>query len=99
MKEASVSIKTYTFTWLSLLALTLITTLIGFVDLGVFTMVIAVGIAALKAATIAAIFMHALLEAKLVKVVIAGGMVWFLIMVTLTMSDYVTRGWVPFPGK
>jgi cytochrome c oxidase subunit IV len=99
MKEASVSIKTYTFTWLSLLALTLITTLIGFVDLGVFTMVIAVGIAALKAAIIAAIFMHALLEAKLVKVVIAGGMVWFLIMVTLTMSDYVTRGWVPFPGK
>jgi cytochrome c oxidase subunit IV len=99
MKVASVSIKTYTFTWLSLLALTLITTLIGFVDLGVFTMVIAVGIAALKAAIIAAIFMHALLEAKLVKVVIAGGMVWFLIMVTLTMSDYVTRGWVPFPGK
>jgi cytochrome c oxidase subunit 4 len=99
MKVASVSIKTYTFTWLSLLALTLITTLIGFVDLGVFTMVIAVGIALLKAAIIAAIFMHALLEAKLVKVVIAGGVVWFLIMVTLTMSDYVTRGWVPFSGK
>jgi cytochrome c oxidase subunit IV len=99
MKEASVSIKTYTFTWLSLLALTLITTLIGFVDLGVFTMVIAVGIAALKAAIIAAIFMHALLEASLVKVVIGGGLVWFLILITLTMTDYVTRGWLPYPGK
>lgn len=99
MKEASVSIKTYTFTWLSLLVLTLITTLIGFVDLGVFTMIIAVAIATLKAAIIAAIFMHALLEAKLVKVVIAGGVLWFLILVTLTMSDYVTRGWDPFPGK
>jgi cytochrome c oxidase subunit IV len=99
MKEASVSIKTYTFTWLSLLALTLITTMIGFVDLGTFTMVIAVAIAALKAGIIAAIFMHALLEAKLVKVVIAGGVVWFLILVTLTMSDYVTRGWIPFTTK
>jgi cytochrome c oxidase subunit IV len=99
MKEATVSIKTYTLTWLSLLALTLITTLIGFVDLGAFTMVIAVAIAAIKAAIIAAIFMHALLEAKLVKVVIAGGIGWFLILVTLTMTDYVTRGWLPFPGK
>jgi cytochrome c oxidase subunit 4 len=99
MKEASVSIKAYTFTWLSLLALTLVTSLIGFVDLGVFTMVVAVAIAALKAAIIAAIFMHALLEAKLVKVVIAGGLVWFLILVTLTMSDYVTRGWIPFTNR
>lgn len=99
MKQATVSIKTYTFTWLSLLVLTLITTLVGFVDLGVFTMIIAVGIATLKAAIIAAIFMHALLEAKLVKVVIAGGVVWFLILVTLTMSDYITRGWIPFTTK
>jgi len=96
MKEPSVSIKTYTFTWLSLLALTLITTLLGFVDLGVFNMVLAVAIATMKAAIIAAIFMHALFEAKLVKVVIAGGMVWFLILVTLTMSDYITRGWLPY---
>ena len=99
MKEASVSIKAYTLTWLSLLALTLITSVIGFVDLGVFTMIIAVAIAALKAIIIAAIFMHALLEAKLVKVVIAGGIVWFLILVTLTMSDYVTRGWMPYTNK
>ena len=99
MTGPSVSIRTYTFTWLSLLVLTLITTLIGFVDLGVFTMIIAVGIATLKAAIIAAIFMHALFEAKLVRVVIAGGVVWFLILVTLTMGDYITRGWVPFPGK
>jgi cytochrome c oxidase subunit 4 len=99
MTAPSVSRRTYTLTWLGLLALTLITTLIGLVDLGVFTMIIAIAIAALKASLIASIFMHALFEAKLVRVVIAGGILWFLIMVTLTLGDYLTRGWIPFPGK
>ena len=44
--------------------LTLVTTLIGFVNLGVFTMVIAIAIAALKASLIATFFMHALYENK-----------------------------------
>jgi cytochrome c oxidase subunit IV len=35
----------------------------------------------------------------LVRVVTAGGIVWFLIMATLTLTDYMTRGWLPFPGK
>jgi hypothetical protein len=28
-----------------------------------------------------------------------GGVLWFLIMITLTLGDYLTRGWMPFPGK
>ncbi len=95
----TVSRRTYTFTWLGLLALTLLTTLLGFVDMGPFSMVAAVGIAAIKAALIAAFFMHALFEAKLVRVVIAGGVLWFLILTSLTLGDYITRGWLPFPGK
>lgn len=95
----TVSRKTYALTWLTLLALTLITTLIGFLNLGPFSMVLAVTIAAMKAALIAAFFMHALFEAKLVRVVIAAGVVWFLIMVSLTLGDYFTRGWLPYPGK
>ena len=65
------------------------------VDLGPFMMIIAVGIATLKASLIAALFIHALFEAKLVKVIIAGSVVWFLIMVTLTLVDYAARGWTP----
>lgn len=95
----TVSRKTYALTWVSLLALTLITTLIGFLNLGPFSMVLAVTIAAMKAVLIAAFFMHALFEAKLVRVVIAAGVVWFLIMVSLTLGDYFTRGWLPYPGK
>jgi len=100
MKKPVVSIKTYTLTFLSLLALALATTLIGFVNLGPFSMVIAVTIAAAKATLIASFFMHALYESKVVRVILSGGIIWFLIMVTLTLGDYMTRGWVlPLGGK
>ena len=46
-----------------------------------------------------AIFMHALYETKLVRVIMAGGVIWFLIMISLTLGDYLTRGWMPYPGK
>ncbi len=100
MKQPTVSRRTYTFTFLSLLAFALATTLIGFLNLGPFSMVIALTIAAAKAILIAAFFMHALYESKVVRVAIAGGVIWFLIMVSLTLGDYMTRGWVsPLGGK
>lgn len=99
MKQPIVSRKTYAFTWLALLALALTTTLIGFINLGPFNMIIAITIATAKACLIASFFMHALYENKVVRVVLAGGVLWFLIMVSLTLGDYMTRGWLPFPGK
>jgi cytochrome c oxidase subunit IV len=94
MKQPAVSIRTYTFTFVALLALALATTLIGFLDLGPFSMVIAVTIATAKAVLIAAFFMHALYGSKVIRVILAGGVIWFLIMVSMTLGDYITRGWV-----
>jgi cytochrome c oxidase subunit 4 len=99
MKAPTVSRKQYAFTWVALLVLALITTLIGMLDLGPFNMVIAITIATIKASLIAAFFMHALYESKVVRVIIAGGVIWFLIMVSLTLGDYMTRGWLAWPGK
>jgi cytochrome c oxidase subunit IV len=99
MSQPTVSVKTYTFTWLGLLGLTLLTSLLGLLDLGRFNLVAAILIAAVKASLIAFIFMHAFYESKLVRVVLAGGIVWFLILISLTLGDYITRGWLPFPGK
>jgi cytochrome c oxidase subunit IV len=99
MSQPTVSIKTYTFTWLALLGLTLLTSLIGLVDLGVFNLITAILIAGIKASLIAFFFMHAFYESKLVRVVLAGGIVWFLILISLTLADYLTRGLLPFPGK
>lgn len=99
MKQPVVSRKTYTLTWLALLGLALATTLIGFLNLGPFNMILAIAIATAKAALIASFFMHALYESKVVRIILAGGVLWFVIMVTLTLGDYVSRGWLPFPGK
>ncbi len=56
-------------------------------------------IAALKASLIASFVMHALYETKLVRVIMASGVIWFLILISLTLGDYLTRGWMPYPGK
>jgi cytochrome c oxidase subunit IV len=93
------SVKAYVLTWAALLALAALTTLVGLLNLGPLTMVIAIAIATAKAVIIAAVFMNGLFEGKLVKVAIAASVLWFLIMVILTGNDYFTRGWVPFPGK
>jgi cytochrome c oxidase subunit 4 len=99
MKPPPVSVKKYAAVFGLLLLLALTTTLIGFLDLGPFNMIIAITIAAAKASLIAAFFMQALYEGKMVRIILSGGVVWFLIMLTLTLGDYMTRGWLPFPGK
>ena len=99
MSQSTVSVRTYAFTLIALLALTLLTSLLALVDLGKFSFIAGVAIAAVKASLIASFFMHALYETKLVRVIMAGGVIWFLIMISLTLGDYLTRGWMPFPGK
>lgn len=91
--------KSLVFTWLGLLALTLVNTLIAFVNLGVWSAVIAVALTVIMAALIVSFWMHALYESKVVWIVIAGAVIWFLILITGTLDDYITRSWLPFPGK
>ena len=99
MKSEYNSVRPSVLTWLGLVLLTLATSLIGLLNLGELTPVIAVSFAVIQAALICTFLMHAKEESALVRVVIAGGVIWFLILVTLTMTDYVTRGWLLPSGK
>lgn len=99
MSQPRVSAPVYIFTWLGLLGLTLLTSLLALLNFGSMSMIIGLLIAAVKALLIAGFFMHVFYETKLVRVVVAGGIMWLLILFTLTLCDYVTRGWLPFPGK
>jgi len=94
MPAPTITAKSYVLTYVALLALVLITVLVGFLNLGWGSMFVAVTIATIKATLVAAVFMHALVEKKLVWIVIAGALIWFLILMTLTLGDYITRGWV-----
>jgi cytochrome c oxidase subunit 4 len=98
MNAHLVSLKAYVLTWLALLGLTVLTILIGFANLGQFSILIAVALAAVQAGLIAAFYMHALFGPPLVRVIVATGIVWF-VFLAQTLGDYMTRGWVPFPGK
>ncbi|HWF48394.1 MAG TPA: hypothetical protein VG168_15410 [Bryobacteraceae bacterium] len=99
MSEPALSRKTYVFVWLALLGLTLLNTLIAFVNLGTWNTVIAIGIATIMACLIAGFLMHALYESMVIRIILAAAVIWFLFLLSLAVGDYATRGWLPFPGK
>ena len=99
MHEHVDSIKTYTLVFLSLLALTLATTVVAAVDLGPFNVVMALFIAVVKMMLVALFFMHLRHSTVLTKVVVGGGMLWLGILLVFSLADFLTRGWLPVPGK
>jgi cytochrome c oxidase subunit 4 len=74
---------------------TALTVLVAFFDLGPMNNVLMLGIAITKALLVVLFFMHVRWSTRLTWVVVASGFFWLLIMFGLTMSDYLTRGWVP----
>jgi cytochrome c oxidase subunit 4 len=99
MTEHIDSIRTYALVLLALLALTAATTLVAFVDLGAFSVVVALGIAVCKMLLVALFFMHVRHSTKLTKLVVLGGLLWLAILLMLTLTDFTTRGWIGVPGR
>ena len=99
MNEPSLSAKSLFLAYAALLALLLANILIAFLNLGWFSMFLALGIAAAQASVLALFLMFGLFEKSIVRVIMGGALLWFLILVTLTMTDYITRNWVPIAGK
>jgi cytochrome c oxidase subunit 4 len=99
MTEHVDSIRTYALVLLALLALTAVTTLVAFVDLGAFSVVVALAIAVCKMLLVALFFMHVRHSTKLTKLVVLGGLLWLAILLMLTLTDFTTRGWVGVPGR
>ena len=89
-----VSPKIYYAIFGSLIVLTLVTIGVAFIDLKFMNTVVALTIAVIKATLVVLFFMHVKYSTRLTWVVAASGVVWLLIMVALTMSDYLSRGWV-----
>jgi cytochrome c oxidase subunit IV len=93
------SVKTYALVWITLLALTALTTGVAQIDLGHFSVVVALVIAVVKTLLVALFFMHVRHSTKLTKLVVVGGLLWLLLLISLTMADVVSRGWIGVPGK
>jgi cytochrome c oxidase subunit 4 len=94
------SAKTYTLVFLALLALTVITTAVAYVDLGPLSVVVALTIAVIKMLLVALFFMHLRHSTKLTHIVVGGGLLWLAILIGLSMSDFLSRDWLNgFLGK
>jgi cytochrome c oxidase subunit IV len=87
--------KTYVAIFIALLILTVATTLIAYVDLGVFNIYVALTIAIIKAVLVILFFMHVKQSSNLLKVVVGAGFFWLGIMLSLTLTDYLSRYWLP----
>jgi cytochrome c oxidase subunit 4 len=68
---------------------------IAFVDLGRWNPVVALTIAVIKAVLVILFFMHVYYSNKLTKLTVAAGFFWLLIMITMSLSDYLTRTFLP----
>jgi len=75
----------------ALMALTAVTVWVSFHDFGVMNIVIAMSIAVLKGTLVVLYFMHVRYASRLIWVVVSAGLVWLIILLALTMSDYLTR--------
>ena len=93
------SVGTYVKILLALLVATAVTTAVARVDLGGFSVVVALGIASMKMVLVALFFMHIRHSTKLTRLVVLGGLLWLGILLVLTMTDFATRGILGVPGK
>jgi cytochrome c oxidase subunit IV len=82
---------TYITIILTLLALTITTVVVAYVNLGPLNIVVALAIATAKATLVVLFFMHAKYSPKRTKLVIMAGIFWLAILLFMTLSDYASR--------
>jgi len=95
MSEHIVSVRVYIVIFSALLVGTALTVWAGLQDFpGRLNVVIALTIAVVKATLVVLYFMHVRYSARLIWVIVASALFWVGILFALTLSDYLTRGWL-----
>ncbi|MEX2260805.1 MAG: cytochrome C oxidase subunit IV family protein [Bryobacteraceae bacterium] len=94
MSDHIVPKKLYYMIFGALIALTLVTVGASFIDLGPFNNVVALTIAVVKALLVVLFFMHVRYSTRLTKLVVASGFLWLGILIFITLTDYLSRGWL-----
>jgi cytochrome c oxidase subunit IV len=93
MAEHIVSRRTYIVVWVALMALMILTAGLSRINLGEWSTVVALAIAAIKALLVILFFMHVRYESqKMAWIFVVAGFFWLGILLALTMTDYLSRG-------
>lgn len=91
MAEHVTSRKVYFLVFAALMVLTLVTWLVAKVDLGWANDVVALTIAVVKALLVLLFFMHVRYSTRMTVLTATAGFFWLVILIGLTLSDYLTR--------
>jgi cytochrome c oxidase subunit 4 len=83
----------YSMVFGTLLLFTGITVWAAYVDLKVLNPIIALAIASFKAVVVILFFMHVKYQSRLVKLTVACGFFTFLVLIMMTLCDYISRSW------
>jgi len=95
MSAAHVAPKSLYYTiFLALMVGTALTVAVAFVDLGAMNNVVMLTVACVKALLVILFFMHVRWGSRLTWVIVASGFFWLLILFSVTMADFLTRGWI-----
>ena len=97
MSEHVASLKNYLLIFAALMVLTAVTIMVAFLDVGFLNTVVALGIASVKATLVVLYFMHLRYGGPLNKLFWVAGLLWLAILLSFTMSDYLTRQWMDQP--
>jgi cytochrome c oxidase subunit 4 len=87
-----VPVRTYLTVFVVLMVLVAVTVSASFINLGIASVIIALGIATVKAGLIMLYFMHLRYSPKITWVFAGLGFFGLLIMILIAMGDYVARG-------
>ena len=87
--------KTYFLIFGGLMVLTGLTVWVATFDLGRWNAIMALSIAVVKATLVVLYFMHVRYSSKLTWVFVCAGVIWLIILFGFTLSDFLTRTWVP----
>ena len=95
--EHIVSPKLYVGIFLFLMVMTGLTVFAASVDLGWANPVVALVIATMKATTVILFFMHVKYSTRMTQMVIIGALFFLFLLLGLTLTDYLSRGWMSYP--
>jgi cytochrome c oxidase subunit 4 len=99
MAEHVLPRRTYYTVFAALIVLTLTTVFVSDLPLGRLHMPVALAIAVAKGVLVVLFFMHVLYSPRLTWLVIAAALFWLAILMVLTLTDYLSRGWLPLTNR
>ena len=82
----------------ALMVLTGVTIGVAFLNLGSLNFPLALAIAICKATLVILFFMHVKESSRLTKLIVGTGFFFLIVLFSLTLTDYLSRGWSTMPA-